>query len=455
MGLKVSRILHAGYLFEKDGTRVLFDPIFENPFSRNCHAFPDVRFDLAQIQSEKFTAVFISHHHDDHCSLQSLSLLDRQTPVYLYCHHEELFRMIRELGFETVLDLQINRAVRIGPFEITPRRALDEDVDTIFHIQAEGVNILNMVDSWMDLGTLNELAGFAPWDLVLWPFQTMREIDVLCPSRAPAAEREIPPEWIEQLQVLKPEVVVPSSCQFIHEPWSWYNQAMFPITYRQFQKQVNEALPGTQVIRLNPSQSIWLDEESCQRGESVPWVHPQGPQDVDYHFQAEMAPPATADIARHFEALTDGQRARVKDYVQRELIEKYNSLEAPVEEYFQKERIWCLSLFDHHGIREDLFYRIQGSHLQRVENPTQTISWMTEVPARKLYVALEDGESLTSMYVRINDQKFEPEIEAEIQSVDWMQDPLIRCLFHGRFGSYQEAQLRQIQSLSREPSVKA
>ena len=79
--MKISRILHAGYVFECDGTRILFDPVFENPFSRNCHAFPDVRFDLAAIRGLRPDAVFISHFHDDHCSMESLDLLDRATPI--------------------------------------------------------------------------------------------------------------------------------------------------------------------------------------------------------------------------------------------------------------------------------------------------------------------------------------------------------------------------------------
>jgi len=70
------------------------------------------------------------------------------------------------------------------------------------------------------------------------------------------------------------------------------------------------------------------------------------------------------------------------------------------------------------------------------------VSWSTEVPIAKLYAALEEGESLTSMYVRINDRVFDSEIEKEIQAADVMEDPLIRCLFTGVFGAYQKAQLK-------------
>ena len=101
--IKISRILHAGYIFEHElnheSDRIAFDPIFENPFSQNCHAFPPVKFDYAEIRKQKFAAVFISHYHDDHCSFDSLDLLDRNTPIYIYCVFDEMFSMLKELGF--------------------------------------------------------------------------------------------------------------------------------------------------------------------------------------------------------------------------------------------------------------------------------------------------------------------------------------------------------------------
>ncbi|HEY8272332.1 MAG TPA: MBL fold metallo-hydrolase, partial [Pseudobdellovibrionaceae bacterium] len=260
MSLKISRILHAGYVFECDETQIAFDPIFENPFSRNCYAFPSVRFDHEQITKVKFAAVFISHFHDDHCSLESLVLLDRKTPIYIYCIFEELFSLIRALGFTHVYSLEMNVPVVIGSLEIIPWRALDADVDSIFQIKAAGLNVLNVVDSWIDFATLSELARSAPWDMVLWPFQTMREIEVLAPSRATVATGELPTEWIEQLKILNPKYVVPSSCQFIQESWSWYNHAFFPISYRQFQKEIEDALPDSQVVRMNPSVAVVLDK---------------------------------------------------------------------------------------------------------------------------------------------------------------------------------------------------
>jgi hypothetical protein len=443
--LKISRILHAGYVFECDGTRIAFDPVFENPFSRNCHAFPDVRFDHALIRQQRFAAVFISHFHDDHCSLESLDLLDRATPIYLYCQFDQLFGMLRALGFAHVQALQLNVPVRVDGFTVIPREAMDAEVDSMFQVRAAGLNVLNVVDSWIDDGTLAKLAQEAPWDMVLWPFQTMREIEVLTPSRAVPAPVALPEEWIGQLQALNPRYVVPSSCQFQQESWSWYNRAFFPITYRQFQQEVEAALPDARVVRLDPSVSVRLDAASLRADSPLDWVIPVGEQDVDYCYEGNAAPPSTAQIARHFDVLAPGQAARALDYCRSGLLERYAAMEAP-EGYFETVRVWRLSVFDHTGAGTHFHYRLDGAGGIRAVEPGEPLGWTTEIPLAKLYAALELGESLTSMYMRINDAVFDAATEAAIAEADVVEDPLIRCLFDDAFGAYQAAQLRRLQA---------
>ncbi|MDB5756398.1 MAG: hypothetical protein JWR56_2826 [Massilia sp.] len=446
MTLKISRILHAGYVFECGGAMIAFDPIFENPFSRNCYAFPEVAFDHEQIRNLRFDAVFISHFHDDHCSLESLDFLDRNTPIYIYCLFEELFAMVRELGFVYVHQLHIDVPINVAPFEITPREALDSEVDSMFQIKADGLNVLNVVDSWIDPESLPRLARDAPWDMVLWPFQTMREIEVLSPSRAVAAPRELPEDWIDQLRILNPRYVVPSSCQFLQEAWSWYNHAFFPISYRQFQQDVEAALPGTQVVRLNPSVSVNMDKRSLQASAPLGWVLPVGAQDVDYQYDANARPPHTSDIARHFPPLTGLQTDRVIEYCRSGLLEKYREMELPSDSYFESTRIWRLSVYDHSGTGMHFHYRLEGDAIEHTDDGSAPLAWTTGIPISTLYAALELGESLTSMYIRINDTVFAPEIEQEIQSAEVVDDPLIRCLFNDVFGAYQAAQLRRLKS---------
>jgi hypothetical protein len=444
MAVKISRILHAGYVFECEGTQIAFDTIFENPFSRNCYAFPPIRFDEEQIRQLRFDAVFISHFHDDHCSLESLNLLPRATPIYLFCVFEELFDWIRQLGFKNVIPLELNKAVRVGGFEVIPRRALDVDVDSLFQIKAAGLNILNVVDSWIDYDTLDILAAQGPWDLVQWPFQTMRELEVIAPSRAQSAPPELPEEWIEQLKVLSPRYVVPSSCQFLQESWSWYNHSFFPVTYQQFQKEVEAALPSSQVIRLNPGVSISIDSSSCTPAEPLSWIQPMGEQNVDYEYQPNLRPPSTSEIAKRFPILSAEQAEKVRRYCQADLIAKYNSLPAPVDAYFQKQRLWKLSIYDGNGAEETFFYNLNCDSMAPTTDSAGELGWTTEVPACKLFAALNQGESLTSMYLRINDTVFDPITEGEIRESDIVEDPLVRCLFNGAFGAYQWSQLQKI-----------
>ncbi len=322
-----------------------------------------------------------------------------------------------------------------------PREALDADVDSMFQIKAAGLNILNVVDAWIDPMALADMAK-ERWAMVLWPFQTMREIEVLSPSRALPAPLTLPEDWIEQLQALHPRYVVPSSCQFLHEPWSWYNNAFFPVTYRQFQIEVEAALPDARVIRLNPAVSVVLDGDSHQWGTPLDWVIPVGDQDVDYPYQPGVIAPPTADIARHFLPLTSEQTRRVMEFCQNGLLERYRNMELEPDSYFEKPRVWRLSVVDHEGSATHFHYRVEGDTIGAQD--AAPLSWTTEIPVQKLYAALEMGESLTSMYVRINDAFFDPATEAEIASAQIVDDPLIRCLYDDAIGSYQAAQLKRL-----------
>jgi len=366
LDLQISRILHAGYIFESLGTRIAFDPIFENPFSRNCYAFPEVIFDPSKIQNLHLDAVFISHYHDDHCSLDSLNNLDRETPIYIYCLFDELILWIQQLGFSNVHSLKLNVPIDVGAFRVTPCRALDLEVDSIFQIEAEGLKVLNVVDSWIDPDTLIQLIASGPWDLILWPFQTMRELEVLTPSRKKAIPAELPEEWIEQLKALRPRFLVPSSCQFVQESWSWYNHALFPITYEYFEQKMAEILPDTKVIRLNPSRAIHLSKKALVTGPSLDWVQIVGNENVDYDFDLSRRIPSTGEIAARFPELSKAQESEVDTYCNLGLLRKYRSMPPTEESYFTPPRVWRLSLFSQNGEVSHYFYRIQENQIERI-----------------------------------------------------------------------------------------
>jgi hypothetical protein len=60
--------------------------------------------------------------------------------------------------------------------------------------------------------------------------------------------------------------------------------------------------------------------------------------------------------------------------------------------------------------------------------------WSTEVPLIKVHGALEEGEALTSMYIRMAGMSFD----------DVSEDPLIAVLSCGSLFKYQKYQLRKL-----------
>ena len=449
LNFKISRVLHAGYVLEiEDGKLIAFDPIFENPFSHNCYAYPNVSFDYEQIKKLKFEAVFISHFHDDHCSLESLNWFDRNTPIYLFCIFDELFVLIKKLGFKKVYSINLEQKMSIGTLNILPLRAVDEDVDTIFHIEFQGINILNVVDSWIHPETMKKLSQISSWDLIIWPFQTMRELEVLSPKRFLPSTQELPFEWLEQLQQLRPRCLIPGSCQFIHESWSWYNHAFFPISYEVFESEIKKIIPQTTIIRLNPAKTLrWKDTEFQKEGQ-LSWVIPIGNQEVDYVYLNDLKPPKTYEISPYLGQVSDIVRKRTTEYCQKDLLIKFSELDESLNFYFSHQNIWKLSLYDELGKSAEFYYLIQKQRiLLLTEIPEkEKISWTTEIPMLKLYSALEQGEALTSLYMRINDITFSDEVERKLKDfeVEILEDPLIRCLFSCAVGSYQKAQLNKI-----------
>jgi len=118
-------------------------------------------------------------------------------------------------------------------------------------------------------------------------------------------------------------------------------------------------------------------------------------------------------------------------------------MELPDDSYFAQARRWRLTVHDHVGDAYHFSYRVHGDAIDLDDNDGEP-EWTTAIPIAKLHAALELGESLTSMYMRINDNRFAPAVDTALADADIIDDPLIRCLFNDAFGAYQAAQLRRI-----------
>jgi hypothetical protein len=124
----------------------------------------------------------------------------------------------------------------------------------------------------------------------------------------------------------------------------------------------------------------------------------------------------------------------VLDFCRTGLISRYEEMELPEDSYFATPCVWQLSVYDHVGEVQQFRYQIHGDSIA-LSDGEEAPTWATEIPAAKLYAGLALGESLTSMYMRINGAPADADI---------VDDPLIRCLFNDAFGAYQAAQLRRL-----------
>lgn len=444
--LKVSRIFHAGYIFESDTTKIAFDPLFENPFSFNCFVYPEISIDVAVLSKTsanlKFDAIFISHVHDDHFSMKSLNLIDRAAPIYIFSINDEARALLLELGFTDVHLLKLNEAVQIGDLKIRQWPALDVDVDSLFQIQFENLNILNVVDSWIDWETCDQLQKAGPWDLVLWPFQTMREIPALSPRLAGPADEQIPEEWLEQIQKLAPKNIVASSCQFRFEKGSWLNHFFFPISYKSFAHSMSEI--GIQSWNLLPGETYCLESDSFTKVSRLSFLHlNEDLKDFEYDYQPQMKVPNLDECLELFEKLSPAQAFELEAF-----LEKIPSLNLTDyferSDFFQTPRTWCLRVIFSTDRQKKFYFRIQGGRFIPIELSTepQSYDWLTEILAVKLWGASVKGESLSSLYLRINDEQ---NVYDENKK-DPMEDPLLGLLYGQESFSYQKAQLRELKS---------
>lgn len=437
MSVKISRVLHAGYLIEYKNKKVLFDPIFENPFSVNCYAYPPIEFDIPALQKESFDAVIISHYHDDHFSVTSLNFIPRETPIYLFSFFSEHFAILREMGFREIYEIQWSKPFSIGELEIIPLRALDEDVDSIYHIKAENLNILNLVDSWIAPSTLDYLQTVAVWDLILWPFQTMREVEVIAPSATETSEDlTLPAEWLEQLSFLRPRILVPSSCQFRFEDWSFYNDLFFPISYASFTKEISALLPQTTIKKLNPGQSIRLSESEFESCANLDWVKSSDSPDRDYTYLQSTTIPRLSEIAKKFPSLNTTQKEQTSQFIENDLPQRWSHLNEDHTLFFSEPRYWQLSIYSGTGEERKYFFQLTSSSraLTLTQSDWSQSHWKTEISEYKLHRALFEGETLTSIYIRVSPAaNYSP-----------LEDPLLRVLYEGQVAAYQKAQFAKI-----------
>lgn len=112
--MKVTYLKSATIIVEHKGKKVLCDPWLSDGvyYGSWCH-YPPLEFSPFDIP--KPDAIYISHIHPDHFSVEDLIHFDKNIPILIHRFQERFLRKnLRRLGFKEVIELRHGEAVSIG-----------------------------------------------------------------------------------------------------------------------------------------------------------------------------------------------------------------------------------------------------------------------------------------------------------------------------------------------------
>lgn len=171
---------HQGWMFRTAHACILIDPLLHEDFG-TAHALSYRVYPPRVLRPESFPkidAVFLSHEHDDHFDIPSLSLLDRKIPIYLSARSSTAgYRILTEMGFQ-VRPLIPGLTVQINDLEVLPMAAdhintnSGDEWDTLPYLVREingAGSFFSMVDCTLTAGHLEnakaeiERPGIVGW----------------------------------------------------------------------------------------------------------------------------------------------------------------------------------------------------------------------------------------------------------------------------------------------------
>ena len=118
---RVTYLGHASILLERDGTRLLTDPLLRPSLMRllrRRHAIPE-------LETTGLGAVLISHVHHDHLDLPTLRRIGRHTPVIVPAGTAP---MLEREGFVDVREVEPGDQLEIGSIRVSVTEAVHEAV---------------------------------------------------------------------------------------------------------------------------------------------------------------------------------------------------------------------------------------------------------------------------------------------------------------------------------------
>jgi L-ascorbate metabolism protein UlaG (beta-lactamase superfamily) len=116
---QVTYLGHASLLIERDGTRLLTDPLLRSHLT----GFLRRRHDIPELETAGLGAVLISHVHHDHLDLPTLRRIGRHTPIVVPAGAGP---MLAREGFVDVREVEVGEELELGSIRVEVTDAVHE-----------------------------------------------------------------------------------------------------------------------------------------------------------------------------------------------------------------------------------------------------------------------------------------------------------------------------------------
>ncbi len=156
---KISVVGSASLLIEWDDFRILTDPWLEGPALWGSWInYPPSEMTVSKLP--EIDLIWISHEHPDHLHEPTLSLLDKNIPIYVPAFsNQRLSRIIKKIGFKNITSMESMKPIKINEdLEITTFYSASIWYDSMLLIHAHDYTILNVNDAGFNW-KISELVG--------------------------------------------------------------------------------------------------------------------------------------------------------------------------------------------------------------------------------------------------------------------------------------------------------
>ena len=238
---------HSTVLLEIGGQRVLTDPVLVDRLTM-------LRRTVSPLEAAMYSdidVVVISHAHHDHLDLPSLRVLGRDVQLIV---PRGIAQLLREAGFERVIELTAGTAIDLGGLHIAAVKAVHSGFRVPFGPVGEAVGYLidegsERVYFAGDTDLFEEMAQLEGIDLALvpvWGWGPRLGVGHLDPSTA-----------AEAVRLLQPTAVVPIHWGTL---WPVGMGRVMPGRLHQppleFARQSERVAPSTRVLVTQPGETI-------------------------------------------------------------------------------------------------------------------------------------------------------------------------------------------------------